>query len=148
MDAGFNDFARIALYGAQHFMTAGSTRYDPLPGAPTEFRYDIVGPLCENADVFAKEVVLPVKMDPGSILAICDVGAFGMSLTSNYNGRRRPNEVLISEGERGLQFNLIRRRDAYEQQFQNDILFTELQIKSMKILEESESTEDLNGEDE
>lgn len=64
-------------------------------------------------------------------------------MTSNYNGRRRPNEVLISDGEKGQQFNLIRRQEPYEEQFQNDILFTELQIKSLKIPEEAEHSDEL-----
>jgi diaminopimelate decarboxylase len=67
---------------------------------------DVVGPICESADFFARDRVLP-EVSEGELLAILDAGAYGMSLTSNYNTRPRPAEVLI-QGRRSA---LIRRRE-------------------------------------
>jgi diaminopimelate decarboxylase len=67
---------------------------------------DVVGPVCETGDFFARDRELPV-MNPGDLVAILDAGAYGMSLASNYNARLRPAEVLV-EGRRA---RLIRERE-------------------------------------
>ena len=76
---------------------------------------DVVGPICESGDFLALNRKLP-RMEEGDLLAIFDAGAYGMSLASNYNTRRRPAEVLIEEKS----IRLIRRRETI-----SDLLRTE-----------------------
>ena len=70
---------------------------------------DVVGPVCEGADFFAKDRALP-PLKRGDLLAIFSTGAYGFTMSSNYNGRCRTPEVL-AEGET---FRVIRRRERYE----------------------------------
>jgi diaminopimelate decarboxylase len=67
---------------------------------------DMVGPVCETGDFFARDREMP-EVKEGDLVAILDAGAYGMSLSSNYNSRPRPAEVLV-EGKRA---RLIRRRE-------------------------------------
>jgi len=99
VDAGMNDLLRPALYGARHAIVA----VNPRNGRQ---RYDVVGPVCETADVFASGVELGT-VQAGDLLAILDTGAYGMTLASNYNARPRAAEVLV-EGKRA---KLVRRRE-------------------------------------
>lgn len=110
-DGGMNDLIRPTLYDAYH-------RVWPVtaPGFPANeakisgaILTDVVGPVCESGDYFAKERPLP-PMVRGDLLAVFDVGAYGMSMSSNYNSRLRAAEVLV-EGNRP---RLIRRRETYE----------------------------------
>jgi diaminopimelate decarboxylase len=99
-DAGMNDLIRPTLYQAHHQIlpvkqTSGAAK-----------AVDIVGPVCESGDFFAKDRPLP-PVKAGELLAIQDAGAYGMSLTSNYNTRTRPPEVLVD----GADSRLIRRRE-------------------------------------
>ena len=99
-DAGMNDLIRPALYHAHH---------EIVPVAPsqgTERVVDIVGPVCETGDFFARDRSLPA-VQPSDLLAVLDAGAYGLSLSSNYNTRMRPAEVLISGGK----VKRIRRRE-------------------------------------
>jgi diaminopimelate decarboxylase len=103
VDAGMNDLLRPALYKAHH-------RVEPVvsSGRPTD-RVDVVGPVCETADCFARDRDLePVA--PGDLVAIRDAGAYGYSMASNYNMRPRPAEVLVQEGRAVL----VRRRETFE----------------------------------
>jgi len=110
-DAGMNDLIRPALYQAHHQI---------LPVTePAEAAYsmvDVVGPVCESGDFFARDRQLP-SLAPGDLLAILDVGAYGMSLASNYNTRTRPAEILVS----GEKAELIRRRESYQDLFQPEL---------------------------
>jgi diaminopimelate decarboxylase len=105
VDAAMNDLIRPALYGAYHEII-------PLkqpPVAETEGSretVDVVGPVCETGDFFARDRALP-KVNEGDLLAILDAGAYGMALASNYNTRPRPAEVLVS----GKSAKIIRRRE-------------------------------------
>ncbi len=81
VDAGFNDMVRTALYGQQHKIIPINIKVDQLPGLPSEYKYDVVGPICETTDIFHRDLTLPQKLEPGSVLAICDVGAYGISLS-------------------------------------------------------------------
>ena len=103
-DAGMNDLIRPALYQAHHEIVPVT----PRKGA-RKITADVVGPVCETGDFFARDRVLP-SVQPGDLLAILDAGAYGMSLASNYNSRPRPAEVLV-HGER---VRLIRRRETTE----------------------------------
>lgn len=99
VDGGMNDLIRPALYGATH-------RILPLaPRGPSE-PVDVVGAVCESSDVFGREQQLG-ELQPGDFLAILDVGAYGFSMSSNYNLRPRPAEVIV-ERER---FRLVRQAE-------------------------------------
>ena len=103
VDAAMNDLIRPALYGAYHEIIP-VTR-SATPEAKSEVT-DIVGPVCETGDFFARDRELPV-VEEGELLAILDAGAYGMVLASNYNTRPRPAEVLIA----GKSAKIIRRRE-------------------------------------
>ena len=99
-DAAMNDLIRPALYQAHHDIVPVS------PHAGTARVVDVVGPVCESGDFFARDRKLaPLK--PGDLVALLDAGAYGMAQSSNYNTRLRPAEVLV-EGSKG---RLIRRRE-------------------------------------
>jgi diaminopimelate decarboxylase len=70
---------------------------------------DVVGPVCESADFIAKDREVPI-LQPGELLAVMSAGAYGFSLSSNYNSRPRAAEVLVS----GDSYEVIRRRESYE----------------------------------
>jgi diaminopimelate decarboxylase len=102
VDAAMNDLIRPALYGAYHEIIPVSQNV----GAAKLEVTDIVGPICETGDFFARDRELPV-VNEGDLLAILDAGAYGMVLASNYNTRPRPAEVLVS----GKSAKVIRRRE-------------------------------------
>jgi diaminopimelate decarboxylase len=103
VDAGMNDLIRPALYDAWH----------PVwPVEESKFgegqAVDVVGPVCESADVLARERRLGA-VRPGDILTIGQAGAYGFSMSSQYNGRPRPAEVLVD----GTWAKVVRRREGY-----------------------------------
>jgi diaminopimelate decarboxylase len=103
-DAAMNDLIRPALYQAHHDIVPLIRR----KGARKKI-VDVVGPVCETGDFFARDRELP-ELKPGDLVAILDAGAYGLSLSSNYNSRPRPAEVLV-EGKRA---RLIRRRETMD----------------------------------
>ena len=96
-----NDLIRPALYQAHHEILPVQQ-----PRTKSQITADIVGPVCESGDFFARDRILPT-VKPGDLVLLLDAGAYGMSLTSNYNSRPRPAEVLVD----GTQTHLIRRRE-------------------------------------
>jgi diaminopimelate decarboxylase len=104
VDAAMNDLIRPALYQAYHEIVAVAARR-----GTRRIVADVVGPVCETGDFFARDRELPV-VKPGELVAILDAGAYGMALASNYNSRGRAAEVLV-EGRRA---RLIRRRENIE----------------------------------
>jgi len=100
VDAAMNDLLRPALYDAYHKIAPVQCRGKGVQ------KVDVVGPVCESGDFLARDRELPV-VEEGDLLAIMDVGAYGMVLASNYNSRARPAEVLIDGGSG----KLIRRRE-------------------------------------
>jgi diaminopimelate decarboxylase len=102
VDAGMNDLIRPALYGSHHQLWPERTRNE-------KETVDVVGPVCESADFIAKERELAV-LQPGELLSVMTAGAYGFSLSSNYNSRPRAAEVLVSGGS----YQVIRRRESYE----------------------------------
>ena len=100
VDAGMNDLARPSLYGAYHAVKAVSEQ------GRGEVVADLVGPICETGDFLARERTLPVAA-AGDLLAVMSAGAYGFSMSSNYNSRPRVAEVLV----RGNEFRVIRRRE-------------------------------------
>jgi len=107
VDAAMNDLVRPALYDAWHEVRAVR---EAESGARAGV-YDVVGPVCESADFLARERRLAVRA--GDLLAIMSAGAYGMVMSSNYNTRPRPAEVLVS----GAQASLIRERESVAQLF-------------------------------
>ncbi|MBV9625535.1 MAG: diaminopimelate decarboxylase [Acidobacteria bacterium] len=100
VDAAMNDLIRPALYQAEHEIVP----VEMARRAPEIV--DIVGPVCESGDFFARARSLPAVAE-GELLAILDAGAYGMALASNYNSRARPAEVMVE----GKTAKLIRRRE-------------------------------------
>ena len=100
LDAAMNDLMRPALYGASH---------KTLPVLKTnqvsKKSYDFVGPICESTDKFTTLKKFQ-KLKEGDLIIMCDVGAYGMSLSSNYNVRPKPIELLI----KGSKVNVIKKR--------------------------------------
>ncbi len=101
MDAAMNDFIRPALYGSSH-------RIIPLKKNKKIIKkiHDFVGPICETTDKFLT-LNKYQKINENDFLAICDVGAYGIVLSSNYNLRTRPSEVLVNKSY----FKLISKRE-------------------------------------
>ncbi len=104
IDAAMNDFMRPALYGAEH-------RIIPLKKTKkmTNKSYDFVGPICETTDKFLTTNKFQ-KLNENDYIIICDVGAYGSSLSSNYNVRPKPAEILI----KGSKINVIKKRQKLE----------------------------------
>jgi diaminopimelate decarboxylase len=99
-DAGMNDLIRPALYQAHHEIV-------PVrPRAGRARAVDVVGPVCESGDFFARDRKLQ-PVEPGDLVVVLDAGAYGMAQSSNYNTRMRPAEVLVE----GAKARLIRRRE-------------------------------------
>jgi diaminopimelate decarboxylase len=105
VDAGMNDLIRPSLYGSHHQLWPVHAEIEP----PAREVVDVVGPVCESADFIAKDREVAI-MQPGQLLAIMSAGAYGFSLSSNYNSRPRAAEVLVS----GETYQVIRRRESYE----------------------------------
>jgi diaminopimelate decarboxylase len=104
LDAGMAELMRPALYGSYHRIVASRPR--PAPETP----WDVVGPICESSDVFARDRLLP-PLDVDDLVAILDTGAYGSVMASNYNRHLLPAEVLVDEGE----WTLIRRRQTIDE---------------------------------
>jgi diaminopimelate decarboxylase len=102
-DAAMNDLIRPALYHAHHEIIPIK---QPVGKSPNQLTVDVVGPVCESGDFFARDRLLPT-VKPGDLVLLLDAGAYGMSQTSNYNTRPRPAEVLVD----GATTRLIRRRE-------------------------------------
>ena len=108
-DAAMNDLLRPALYKAKHdvWSLTESKAIDQV--------WTIVGPVCESADVIAKDH--PINADVGDILAIKTAGAYGFVMSSNYNSRVRPAEILVD----GKTFNVVRSRESFDDLIKNEI---------------------------
>jgi diaminopimelate decarboxylase len=110
VDAGMNDLIRPSLYGGYHRIWPVKGEAPPPLGAePAHERCDVVGPVCESGDFLAQDRPLP-NVKRGDLLAVMSVGAYGYSMASHYNERRRPAEVLV-QGDR---FAVVRERETYE----------------------------------
>jgi diaminopimelate decarboxylase len=102
VDAGMNDLVRPSLYGSYHGI-------DPVKKTERETRVvDVVGPICESSDFIARERALPA-MQAGELLAVMSAGAYGFSMSSNYNMRGRAAEVLVNGGK----FYITRERESW-----------------------------------
>jgi diaminopimelate decarboxylase len=111
-DAAMNDLIRPSLYRAYHEIipvkrTSGAT----------ERKVDVVGPICETGDFFARDRMLQ-EISEGELLAVLDCGAYGMALSSNYNSRPRAPEVLVD----GKSVRLIRRRESFADMVRQEMI--------------------------
>ena len=104
VDAGMNTMIRVAMYNAYHEILVANKLNDK----PSE-KVNIVGPVCENTDQFAKDRIMP-KIVEGDTLAILNVGTYGYGMSSQYNNRPRAAEVLVNKGKH----ELIRKRDTFD----------------------------------
>jgi diaminopimelate decarboxylase len=111
VDAGMSDLMRPTLYGSYHEIIPVSDQ------GRGRLEADVVGPLCETGDFFAQDRVMPA-VEPGELLAVLATGAYGFALSSNYNSRPRPAEVLVS----GSEAELIRRRETLEDLIAGEVL--------------------------
>ncbi len=113
LDAAMNDLVRPALYEAHHDIVPVE---EPAPGAETT-PYDIVGPVCETGDTFAKSRPL-APLQAGDLVAFRSAGAYGAVMASEYNSRPLIPEVLVD----GARFAVIRRRPTYEEMLSRDMI--------------------------
>ncbi len=104
IDAGFNTLVRPAMYGSYHHVLVANKL-----SLPSTEEYDLAGPLCESGDILARERLLP-KLSEGDLLAVLNAGAYGFSMSSQYNSKPRPAEVLVNKGR----YELIRRRESFQ----------------------------------
>ena len=104
VDAGFNTLIRPTMYGSYHHVLVANKLE-----TPEEETYDVVGPVCESGDILAKDRRLP-KVDEGDLLAVLNAGAYGYSMSSQYNARPRAAEVLVKNGK----YALIRERETLD----------------------------------
>jgi diaminopimelate decarboxylase len=109
VDAGMNDLIRPSLYEAYHHILP------VVRNRRGKILCDVVGPICESGDFLAKEREL-ARLKQGEYLAVMSAGAYGFSMSSNYNSRPRAAEVLV----KGKQHFLIRRRETYDDLVRND----------------------------
>lgn len=112
IDAGMNDLIRPALYQSHHEIVPIEERHLKRQRASEthETKASLVGPVCESSDCFASDRQLPSSLESGDLVAILSAGAYGFSMSSTYNSRPRPAEVLIQDGK----FRVIRRREQRE----------------------------------
>ena len=111
VDAGMNDLMRPSLYDAYHHI---------LPVRKSrriEIKADVVGPICESGDFLAKGRTIG-SVNKGEYLAVMSAGAYGMSMSSNYNSRPRVAEVMV----RGRAHALVARRGTYEDLVQHELI--------------------------
>jgi len=111
VDAAMNDLIRPSLYGSYQ-------RVQPVHrGEKPEWTADVVGPICESSDFLAKDRRLP-RTEQGDLLAVMSAGAYGFSMSSNYNSRPRVAEVLVVKDK----FFVIRQREEYDDLIRGEII--------------------------
>jgi diaminopimelate decarboxylase len=111
-DAAMNDLARPSLYGSYHAIKAAKKP------AGREIIADVVGPVCESGDFLARDRELPT-VRPGDLLAVMSAGAYGFSMSSNYNSRARAAEVMV----KGRTFSVIRKRETFKDLVKGETFF-------------------------
>ena len=102
VDAGFNDLIRPAMYDSYHHILNASSLSGP------KMSVDVAGPLCESGDLFARDRKINDPKE-GDVLAILNAGAYGYSMSSQYNSRPRAAEVLVTDGRS----NIVRKRESF-----------------------------------
>ncbi|MCK4674763.1 MAG: diaminopimelate decarboxylase, partial [Gammaproteobacteria bacterium] len=111
VDAAMNDLMRPALYQAwQAIVPVVENSSQP------EAVYDVVGPICETGDFLGKQRALAIKQ--GDLLAVLSAGAYGFTMSSNYNSRPRVAEIMVD----GDNYQVVRRRETVEQLFADETM--------------------------
>jgi diaminopimelate decarboxylase len=113
IDAGMSCLIRPAMYKAYHHIISAKEIKPNIPN-----KYNIVGPICENTDIFATDYPHLPQMQKGEVVAILCTGAYGYGMSSQYNTQNRPAEIMISS----LGIKQIRRSDTFEDLYANCIL--------------------------
>ncbi len=103
IDAAMNDLLRPALYNAWQAIIPVQPRLDKTPRV-----YDLVGPVCETGDFLGKDREL--ALEPGDLLAVRSAGAYGFSMSSNYNSRPRAAEIMVD----GKHLHVVRERETLD----------------------------------
>ncbi|MEE9417872.1 MAG: diaminopimelate decarboxylase [Desulfatiglandaceae bacterium] len=111
VDAAMNDLIRPSLYGSFHAIQPVKV------SGRRKIKADIVGPICESSDFFAKERDVE-SFEPGELMAIMSSGAYGFSMSSNYNSRPRVAEVMVKEN----QYYIIRKAEIYEDLIRGEVI--------------------------
>ena len=106
VDSGMSDFIRPSLYEAYHKIVP--VKVSPSSSETAE-RVDIVGPICESGDFLGKDRLLPL-VSKGDLVAVMGAGAYGFTMSSNYNSRPRASEVMVI----GKEFHVVRKHETYE----------------------------------
>jgi len=128
VDAGMNDFLRPSHYGAVHdIRTVSDSAGDPAPVAE---RCDVVGPICETGDFLGFERDLRA-VGSGSLLAVLGAGAYGFTMSSIYNSRPRPAEVLID----GDQWAIVREREKVADLMRGEVLLGQAGLQWRTVVE-------------
>ena len=109
-DAGMQTFLRPALYNVNHNIV-------PFKKNKKNKKYTVAGPICESTDNFVKDFDLP-EQSIGNFLAICDTGAYGFVMASNYNTRNLPTEILINNDK----YAIIRKKENISEIIKKDIV--------------------------
>jgi len=121
LDAAMNDLMRPALYDAWHEIAPVGPATNVSRASPRR-TYDIVGPVCESSDIFARARELPACV-PGDLLMIKATGAYGASMASTFNSRPLAAEVLLDKGR----YSIVRRRQTFEEMIGGETLATDWQ---------------------
>lgn len=111
VDAGMNDLIRPSIYGAYHNIQP------VIENSRDEVTVDIVGPICESGDFLAKDRQIS-RVEKGEYLAVMSAGAYGYAMSSNYNSRPRPAEVLVKDNE----YAIIRQRETYKDLIKGEVM--------------------------
>ena len=109
IDAGMNDHIRTPLYGAKHNILPARQQ------SKSKSKFTVAGPICESADYFDKN--FPYSLEEGELIVIGSSGAYGFSMSSNYNARLKPPEVLILNKK----MTLIRKRETFDDYIYEEI---------------------------
>ena len=103
VDAGMNDLIRPSLYGSYHLIYPANLKNGE------KLKFDIVGPICETGDYLGRDREFPENIKSGDYIIIMSTGAYGFSMSSNYNTRLKVPEILVNKNK----VKLIRRREKY-----------------------------------
>ncbi|MDP3790814.1 MAG: diaminopimelate decarboxylase [Candidatus Omnitrophota bacterium] len=114
VDSGMSDLIRPSLYTAYHKIVPVKVAID---SADTSEKVDVVGPICESGDFLGKDRFLP-QMHKGDLLAVMGAGAYGFTMSSNYNSRPRAAEVMVIEGK----IYVVRKQEAYRDLVRGEVI--------------------------
>ncbi len=103
VDAAMNDLIRPSIYGSYHSIF-------PVSAKKSSMRADIVGPICESGDFLGKDIDIPSDIKAGDLIAVASAGAYSFTMSSNYNSRLKPCEILVENKKT----RVIRKRETYK----------------------------------